>query len=53
MTDSEEVERSKCEKGQVQNENVDGRRKCDFTRLVTRTKEIILESIAEREEIVV
>lgn len=27
MTDSEEVERSKCEKGKVQNENVDGRRK--------------------------
>lgn len=50
MTDSEEVERSKCEKGQVQNENVDGRRKYNFTRLETRTKEIIMALIVERDE---
>lgn len=52
MTDSEEVERSKCEKDAVQNENVDGRRKLYFTRLVTRTKEIIAPLCAERDEMV-
>jgi len=49
MTDSEEVVRTKCEKDRMQNENVDGRRKCDFARLVTRTKEITAGRGVERE----
>jgi len=48
MTDRGEVERLKCEKDEVQNENVNGRREFDFARLVTRTKEIMDASRAER-----
>jgi len=48
MTDRGEVERLKCEKDMVQNENVNLRREFDFARLETRTKEIMDALWAER-----